>query len=309
MRIVAIINSKAKSGDSKNLESVLREKFSDSYMIIERTTSLQEAKAVAQLAVGDGVDTVIAVGGDGTINGIINGIVGSNVALGIIPRGTANDLALKCSIPEDIDQACQVIHERNVRSIDLISVNGCCYARNGGIGLPCKVAAVANDLKRNGKVSRPLIRFLGGKLYILAALMVIARNPHSRIRITINDENCLSTLNAAFMMINNQSILAKNFVMSPRAINDDGLFDVCLVEHVNNPLKLFRLLIQAFQGTHVALPFVRTWGTKKLLVKTEEPLSFLADGEIFEKSTEYTIELLPRALNVIVPLQDNGTAT
>src|SRR5512139_3589449 len=112
-----------------------------------RTSYPGHATAIARRAVAEKAEAIVAVGGDGTVREIVNGILGSPVAIGIIPAGTANDLAAYSKIPADLAKAGDVVRGLRTRPAAVIRVNGEYYVTAGGLGLPSEVAWLANRIK------------------------------------------------------------------------------------------------------------------------------------------------------------------
>ena len=119
---------------------------------------------------GNMPDIVVAVGGDGTVNRVMNTVVGMELPVGIIPVGSSNDLAHALGIPKNFNMACDVIKEARPMDIDLISVNGRYFATCGGLGMASHVADRANTWRSVGNPSASLVRLLGPAVYPLAAL-------------------------------------------------------------------------------------------------------------------------------------------
>lgn len=245
------------------------------------------------------MDTIVAVGGDGTANAVLNAIAGRDTALGIIPAGTANDLASFYRTPTDVHGACDAILERRVRRADLIGVNGRYYVTAGGLGLPSKVAEVANTIKRGGIIGKGLQQLLGGKLYGLSAAYALLKERSPRDRLDIQWDASSLTADAVALMISNQPFVGGDFLITPAAINDDGRFDICLVETPKCRAQIPLAIFKALTGRHVDLPFVKTWRATQLIIKAEKPVTFFGDGEVFQKATEFRIKIFPGALNVI----------
>jgi len=232
---------------------------------------------------------------------VLNVLVGAEVALGILPMGTANDLAALYQIPTDLGNACQVILKRQVRLADLIRVNGRHYITAGGVGLPSKIAQFANAAKQRGEMGRGIFRRLGSKLYFFAALYALLRErpQHDRLRIRWNG-GFLST-HSLSLMVSNQPFAGKYFFMSPEASNDDGLFDVCLIENSDRRTGTFSTFLKVLAGRHVDSQGVKLWRAAELIVDAERPLPFFGDGELISRASHLRIKILPGAVNVIVP--------
>lgn len=306
MRIKVIINPKSKSGNHKDLEAVFKEKFARHPLDIEQTAYPQHAKHIAAQAAKDNIDTVVAVGGDGTVNEVLNGIAGTNVALGIIPTGTANDLATFYKIPADIDQACEVISKRSLQSADLISVNDRYYVTAGGLGFPCQVVRIANKIKHRTLVGKLVARILGSKLYILAVFCAILKKTRTADLLSVQWNGSSTRADPLWMMISNQPFLGKNFLISPEAVNSDGMFDVCLVENRKNRFQVLSIVKKVMAGRHVYSPCVKTWRANELILKSEKPVPFFGDGELFGQKQMFSIKIMPGALKLIVPEAISG---
>ena len=301
MKLKIILNPRSRNGTNRYLVPILREKFAPSLVGIELTTRSDHASDVARRAIKQGVDTIVAVGGDGTVNAVLNGIAGTDVALGIIPTGTANDLASLYGVPGDASEACDIILERRIHCADLIGVNGRYYGTAGGLGLPCRVAAIANEIKRHGMVGQGLQHTLGSKLYLLAALYeVLKKAPRGNV-LSIRWNGCAMSSDALALTIANQPFLGKHFLVSPGAVNDDGLFDICLIERPKSRVQTLSTALKTLSGGHVDSPYVKTWRASDLMVEAAKPATFFGDGEVFDRAREFRIKIFPHAVNVIAP--------
>ena len=301
MKIKVIINPKTRIATSRRLDDVLMARLDGHLTGIERTSRPREATAIASRCVQEGIDTIVAVGGDGTVNEIINGIIGSDVALGVIPGGTANDLGAWHRIPRRLEEACRTIRRRHVRAIDVIRVNGCHHlVTAGGIGLIGDITRIANTMKR---ARRPR-RFPGSRLYNLAALRAVLRKAR-RHRVRIQWPGNSLVTRPLSLLIANQPLVGGRFQVAPGARNDDGLLDVCLIESTAGRRGALEMVGRALRGTLDRSPGVRLWRASEVFIAVEPPMTFVGDGESLERATEFRIGVLPRALKLIVP---RGTA-
>ena len=305
MKIHVILNPKAKNGDHIYAESIIRKKFKHFLTDVSITTHPKHATEIAYNVSRKKIDTLVVVGGDGTINEAINGIAGTDTALGIIPTGTANDLASFYNIPGDFSKACDVILDRNLYQTDLIRVNGWYYITAGGIGLPAQVAKIANTIKCRDKGGKLLSKILGSNLYILSLIWAVRRKCIYRNFLEIQSNGNSQKIDTIFFMVNNQPFLGKNFLVSPGANNHDGLFNVCLAENSKNFLKILNVLVKTLYGGHITSPLVKTWSAKELCITAENPAAFLGDGETMPEGLKFEISIVPRALNIIAPGSGN----
>jgi diacylglycerol kinase (ATP) len=300
MKTFFILNPRVRKRSIQKVERIIRQKFLSCPIEIRRTQYPGQATAIAQQAVQQGFETIVVMGGDGTINETLNGMVDSVTVLGIIPSGTANDLASYCHIPQNLEQACDILLQRKVQQVDVVQVNERFYLTAGGLGFPSEVAALANTIKNRGRAGILLGRILSHQIYLLSLLLAIFKTDHYQL-VRVNYYNHIITCNILSLMINNQPFLGKKFLMAPGAINDDGLLDICLIKNSKTRAQILFILSKVLNGSHIHSSSVLNWRTDFLTIETENPQMFLNDGEILEKSKKFEIRVLPRALSIIVP--------
>lgn len=298
MKVQVIFNVRAGKARKEDFAPILHAKFGSALAGIEHAFHPLHATEIARRAAAAGIDTVVAAGGDGTVNAVLNGIIGTNAALGILPLGTANDLASFLCIPADVPTACDLVLNGRVRHADLIRVNGRFYATGGGLGLPCAIAALANTVKRRQTSRRSLQTIVGGRLYLLAAVYALLREPRACDSLVLRWQGGSLRSAPLALMIDNQPFIGSHFIASPGAANDDGMFDVCLVENSSRAAALITLL-KALKGRHVGS--VKTWRATDLLIEAERPVAFFGDGEILARAKELKVSICPGALKVIAP--------
>jgi YegS/Rv2252/BmrU family lipid kinase len=298
--IRAIVNPESRNGSGRRLRAAIEERLGDHLIGIEEAGYRGHAVEIARRAAADGVDVVVAVGGDGTINEVLNGLAGTETALGVIPRGAANDLATLHGIPFDLAAACEVIRGGRIRQADLIRVNGRLYATAGGVGFPCEVTAIADRLKRS-RGGKLLVGLLGSQIYLLGVLLALGQREIHRATFTLYRDGRVELVDAFALMIQNQSFLGRRFRMSPGAIPDDGRFDVCLIREHHARVSVLPLLIRVLFGRHEGTEGVEVWRGEQLRMICDRPTAFFGDGEIFAPETKQTIEIVSGALRLVVP--------
>jgi diacylglycerol kinase (ATP) len=301
MRLKVILNPKSKNGDKRHLQTTIKDKFGHSLIGIDQTAYPGHGTYLAQRATKEKVDTVVAVGGDGTVNEVLNGIVGTEVALGVIPTGTANDFACLYHIPSDVARACDVIREQCLVRADVICVNERYYVTAGGMGFPCEVVSLANRIKLSSLAGKLFSQFLGSKIYLFAALFSLAKKIEKGHFFDVRWDSGSLSVDSLALMVDNQPFLGRNFLMSPEAVNNDGLLDVCLIENSKSRVQILSILMKVLTGSHVNSASVRQWRTPELTIQTERMLPFLGDGELFGQGVEFRIKIVPKCLKAIVP--------
>ena len=265
------------------------------------------AAELAQQACADQYDVVVAVGGDGTANEVLNGLmlaqqagVQRHVALGVLCVGRGNDFAFGAGAPRDLSAGCRALAEGHRRTIDVGRVVGGLYPQgryfgNGvGIGFDAVVGFVALKMKR----------LTGFPSYIVAALKTIFLFYHApRVRIEYDGQTL--TLSSLLVSVMNGRRMGGGFMMGPNAQPDDGLFDLCIAEQVSRA-RILTLIPRFMNGTQSTHPAIRTARARRVVVTAlEGVLPAHADGEtLCVEGRELALEVLPRQVEIICMAQE-----
>jgi diacylglycerol kinase (ATP) len=250
-----------------------------------------------------GFSPVVSAGGDGSINEVVNGLIeaagdGPVTPLGIIPLGTADDLADMLDMEKEVAVACRVIQAEHTRAIDLGCVNGRYFGNNSAIGLEPMVTITQAAMQR----------IKGTPRYILAAIKTIFGHKPWYARLAWDDGEYEGPI--TLVSVGNTRRTGGAFYMTPRAEPDDGYLDFVFAGGLGR-LKLLRLLPTTFDGSHIERPEVTYARTTRLTIACDPPTPIQTDGELIELSAtriEYTI--LPGRLQVLVPaLEKDGAAS
>jgi diacylglycerol kinase (ATP) len=258
---------------------------------------------LAESASEAGFDVVAAVGGDGTVNEVINGLMIARVkgfkptALGVISIGRGNDFAFGAQVPPELEDACRSLVMDERKSIDVGFVKGGDYPAgryfgNGiGIGFDAVVGFEALKMRR----------LRGFPSYIAAALKTITLYFHAPLlQIEFNEETLVQP--SLMVSIMNGRRMGGGFMMAPESLIDDGLFDLCIAGEVSR-LAIFGLILRFMRGTQLGHPAIRTARSDHITVTAlKDSLPAHADGEtlcVAGKSLE--VRLLPNALEVVIP--------
>jgi YegS/Rv2252/BmrU family lipid kinase len=250
--------------------------------------------ALAQEAVEAGYEAVIAAGGDGTINEVLNGIMAATPAdaptppFGIIPLGSANDFYRMAGLPLDLVACAEVIGAGRTRQVDGGMVNGRCFLNNAAVAMEPMVTLENIRMRR-----------LKGEIRYLAAL-VRAIIKLSAWRMTIEWDGGGYTGPAYLLSVCN-SPRTGGFQMAPGACIDDGLFDFVFAPAVPKGTVL-AVLLRLLRGTHIHHPAVTFGRTARLSLTSRPGTPIHADGEVFaEEETAVTYQVLPGKVTLITP--------
>jgi YegS/Rv2252/BmrU family lipid kinase len=266
-----------------------------------RTEAPGHAIRLAKQAAADGFAVVVAAGGDGTLNEVLNGLMQAREAgikvprLGVIPIGRGNDFCFGADIPNHIDSVCKLLASREWRLIDVGLVKGGDYPEgryfgNGvGIGFDAVVGFEALKLKK----------LAGFPSYIVAALKTILLYYQApEVQIQMNGHSVAQP--ALMVSIMNGRRLGGGFMMAPHGSMDDGLFDVCIAGQVSRP-GILALIPRFMRGTQAGHPAITTGQTNKIKVTAlQGSLPAHGDGEtLCTQGQELEISIIPKALRVI----------
>ena len=262
-----------------------------------RTERPWHAAELARQAVVSGYRTVVAVGGDGTSNEVLNGLMAAReagegeAAMGVLCVGTGNDFAYGMGIPLDLEEGCAALARGRTRRVDVGHARGFRYFGNGiGIGFDAAVNVVASRLRR-------LRGFLVYLIAVLRTLLFYYRAPLTRIE--LDDQ----TLEQPALMISvmNGRRMGGGFLMTPFSRPDDGLFDLCIGKKMSQ-LEMLSFVPRFMKGTQVGDPRVTMARSRRVRVKVEEGTQVVhADGETLALDVrELDLEVIPQALSVVV---------
>jgi YegS/Rv2252/BmrU family lipid kinase len=260
------------------------------------TSEDDPGRGMAEQAVDERVDRVLAAGGDGTVRAVASGLAGSGVPLGIIPAGTANLLARNLGIPLTEPDAVEVALGSTTRSLDVVKITTDDnepdrFAVMAGIGLD---AAIMNSSDSSLK---PLKDKAGSVAYVVAAAKELGRKPRA-MRITVDDGPTLRR-RAMLCLVGNVGAIQGQVELIPDAKPDDGLLDVV----VASPTRfrhwlgiLLRLLTRKGQPGDRVDQLVG----KRVEVVMEEPDEYELDGDAMGSCQRLVAEIEPEALKVCV---------
>lgn len=256
---------------------------------IKVTTKEKEAEEIVQKATSKGFTKIVAVGGDGTVYEVANGLVGSDIPLGVIPAGTGNDFARTVGIPTDIEKALKTIVDGKILCIDYGKANDRCFVNVASVGLDAEIVKATAHVKRY---------FSGAGAYIAGMLRTLLQFHYKEISLKID---CLNRKkNVMLVAIANGKYYGGGMKIAPMAEITDGILQVCVIDRLSK-WKLIRLFPTIFSGSHVRHKEVKLYKGKEISIKSEQPLLINLDGDIIGESTSVKFEVVSQGIKVLVP--------
>ncbi len=252
------------------------------------TKKVGDAREVSKEIKENEFDVVAVMGGDGTINEVINGLFPTNIPINIIPSGVANVFANEVGIPINPLKACEAIYKGNLYEVDLGKINDSYFLSLASIGFDSHVLKdTPSSLKRKyGKLA-----------YIYTGLKTIFSYEPSPIYVTVKEN--AKKKKCYFMVVGNVSIYGTPYVkMTPKASVNDGLLDVCLFKK-ENFINYFRYFLGAIFKIHTQFPDVEYFQTDKFYVESEKPLLVEVDGDVWGELPT-TFSILKQGLRVLL---------
>ena len=286
-RALLLVNRHARQGQNNLSEAIdyLKELGFD---LLEHSTENPQQLAEVIQRYRNEVDLAIIGGGDGTLNAAADALVKANLPLGILPLGTANDLARTLGIPNSLPEACKIIADGELRRIDLGWVNGKHFFNVASLGLSVKITQ---------RLTKEVKRRWGVFAYAATALQVIWESRPFSAEIRANGKSMkVKTVQIA---VGNGRYYGGGMAVVYDASIDDQRLDLYSLE-IQYWWQIIPLLPGMRQGRHINSPRVRALYGQEFEVYTRKPRPINTDGEI----TTYTparFRVIPQALAVLVP--------
>lgn len=299
-KIKVILNPVAGKGHSGRVEPDIRRYFQEEQVEIDlsRTQYRGHGIELAKKAVEDGFGIVVAVGGDGTTNEVVNGLMAARKGeiagiLGLLPTGSASDFTYSVGIPKDLKEACRRIIRGEIRIVDLGQVslpgdNFRFFDNQLGIGFDGVVTIEAQKFKW----------LRGMALYLPVVLKtVFLSNKPTRVKIECDDQIIEdSTLQ---LTVANGIREGGGFLMAPEAKIDDGYLDICLIRQISK-MAMLGIIPEFIKGTHVLHRAATVTRGKEITITSQDDLIAHIDGEILcTQGHRIEARIIPRCLKVL----------
>ncbi len=293
-RHLIIVNPQAKHGEGTKLTPVIEKLLANLSHDTMETRSPGHAVELAAGAIG--YDVVVAVGGDGTVHEVLNGLmrhpVESRPALAVLPTGSGNDTCRTLGIPFDVSEAALLLATGQRRPFDVGCCNGVYFNNSFAAGLDAKVTAKAVEYKVTKRRS-------GLWLYLTALLHVLFKDLDA-FDITLGfDGEDPTPVQTLIIAMTQGATYGGGFRITPDADPHDGLFDVCMIDPLGLGEALRRLPF-VIAGKHTNMPVVHMSRHTSASITSDIPLPAQLDGEVLLEN-RYDITMLPAAIQCIVP--------
>jgi len=300
-KVILIFNPASDRGRSA-------QKASDSQAIIEKEGGAEwaatehpgHATSLAEQAARDGFDVVVAMGGDGTVHEIVNGLMqveaDKRPALAVVPIGSGNDFAYSCGIDMELQQSILRVFKGTPAPVDLGRITD----GSGRSQYWDNSAGFLFDAAINIQ-SRKITRIYGFMMYLTATVKSIIENyDPTHLTITVDGETFERDL--LMLTVGNGAREGGGFLVTPSAKNDDGILDYLMVAPISR-LMMFQLLPVVMQGKHGRYPFVTLKQFKQIELEADRAVPIHLDGELwapYEADVrKVRIEIIPAAIQVI----------
>ena len=233
-------------------------------------------------------DTVVAMGGDGTINLVVGAISGTKIHLGIIPMGSANGLATELLIPRNVEQALQLVAQNRTRPLDLLYVDDLPAAHLCDIGFNARLVK---------RFSKEKVRGFGS--YAKHFWEVLRTNKPNRYSLKFKDGH-EESFKAHMVIVTNSQKYGTGAVINPQGKPNDGKFEVVVVRYYS-PLHILQIFFALFLRTIDKMHYVFTYSADEVELINHKKESVNVDGEIIGNPVNIHFRNKPKAIKVIVP--------
>ena len=282
-----IVNARIGAEKTARFTRAILEHFTDIKHEIHLTEYGGHALHLAQRAVAEESSLVVAVGGDGTVNEVLQAVAESGVPMAIVPTGSGNGLARHCGIPLDIGQAVKLIRSGVTRAIDLGKANEHYFISNAGVGFDAWVCQRIRQTKSRGLT-----------MYIRHVVANFFTYKAATYSITADGKTFVEK--AYFLNVANGKEFGYGFEISPEASLEDGLLDMVLVKKINL-LNGARFVWDGWRKKLHRNPHCLHIRAKRFEFRAPGLTYFQTDGDAHDCEGICRIDMYPRAIHLLIP--------
>ncbi len=291
-KILFIVNPISGTGKQSQLSSLLSE-----YLDIEQfdcdisfTEYGGHAIEIAKNAAAN-FDIIVAVGGDGTVNEVANGLAASDCTMGIIPVGSGNGLARHLKLSMRIVESIKIINRREIKKIDAATINGNYFVNVAGIGFDAHIAHMYAKTNTRGPI--PYAKLMTNEFY---------KYKPANYKVFVNNEEI--DYSAFLISFANSSQFGNNAYISPNAIIDDGLIDVCMMKEFPM-VEVGQLAYQLFNKRMDKSKYMKIVKTNFVRIVAPQEIKGHIDGEPVNFPKEIEVKIYPKALSIIYNAEES----
>ncbi len=269
-KILFVINPIAGKRNGKILIPIIKERFADyDYDIVISTKKSIITELVRKKIEEKNYSDIIAAGGDGTLTEVINGVVGHNITIGLLPIGSGNDFAKTLNIGSNIDDAINIIKGNTRRKVYTCSINDITFINVVGIGIDAEIL----NYKENSKI-------LKGKInYLVSTLRGIINYSPTKKDVYIDNE--LISKNTLFIAIGNGKYIGSGMKITPYANIESQEFNICIVGNIKKH-TLVKSLTKLYKGTHGEVDGIDMYFGKNIKIEFESEIPVDVDGSLMK---------------------------
>jgi diacylglycerol kinase family enzyme len=292
--VITVILNPAAGGQPQDTAARIRGLFKGENRPV-RVVTLDPAgrlEEAVRSAVASGAESVVAAGGDGTINSVAGVLAGTATPLGVLPLGTLNHFAKDLGIPVDLEAAVRAIVQRRAIAVDVGDVNGRLFINNSSIGIYPDIVVEREALRASG--------YRKWTAFAVATARVLGRYPGLVVRITTGDAT--QVLRTPFLFVGNNDYQVEGIRIGRRATLTRGQLFACLAPRLRGR-DLPVLAALALAGRAKSNPALASFCVRELHVATpgRRRIRIAFDGEVAQMTTPLHYRIRPSVLNVIVP--------
>lgn len=291
MKLLFIVNPTAGKGRAARVIPEIKAamvQFGEIEYDISYSEKPGHATEISKNAASQGYDIVFAVGGDGTVNEVINGLVNTSSALGVIPRGSGNDFVRTLGIKGDTAKIIKDTIAGIKKQIDVGCINNRYFINIASVGFDAEVVLATQKAKRF---------FLSDSAaYIAGVISTIFIRKPSRVKMIIGEKEIEDDI--LLLAVANGKYYGGGMMVAPDAILDDGEFEICVISSMPK-IKMLFLFPQFIKGKHKKFKEVSFYKSDKVYTESLKPIAINVDGEVFN-DTNVRFDMIKKGLLVIV---------
>ena len=252
------------------------------------TTHAGEALDLSQKAVNEKYNVIVAAGGDGTINEVASGLIGSESALGIIPLGSGNGVARSYRIPLKIEESINFLANPKIVKVDVGEVNNNFFLGVCGMGFDATIGKKFQEFGKRGPLP-----------YFLIGVREFLRYKPEKLKLEFDDQ--IVSVSPLLITISNTEQYGNGAIISPSANPQDGIIEICII----NPMSVFRAVkasFKMFNNKIADIPEYKLYTTTEIKITSEHTGVYHTDGEPHDRGIETNIRVLKGAMKACANL-------